>query len=69
MCQACARCQGHREASDLQNVCQVPQRRHTKRLMGGVSVTETGEHWEGKADGVPQWTGKGEGQVHKATDL
>lgn len=35
--------QGHGEVNDLQSGCQVPQKRHTKRLRARVSVTEDGE--------------------------
>lgn len=52
--------QGHGEVNDLQSGCQVPQKRHTKRLRDRVSVTEEwGEPWEATLTGPSRGQGRG----------
>lgn len=52
--------QGHGEVNDLQSGCQVPQKRHTKRLRDRVSGTEEwGEPWEATLTGPSRGQGRG----------
>lgn len=52
--------QAHGEVNDLQNGCQVPQKKHTKRLRDRVSVTEEWEEpWEATLSGPSRGQGRG----------
>lgn len=59
--------QGHGEVNDLQSGCQVPQKRHTKRLRDRVPVTEEwGEPWEATLTGPSRGQGRAVPQGHEA---